>query len=592
MANPKFRYQHLKNSGNTTPSSSVLKDGEIAVGYLKGNEKLFIKNTQNEVVAFITSGAVSTMIENASTAITTDLSDLSGKVTTNTTNISTISGNVETISGNVTTNTTNISTISGNVTTISSTTIPAIENKITNLSGAVDSVSGVVDTKFGGVEYNSTAKTINFYKDSTKSGEPLGTIDATDFIKDGMVDNVEIKTITSGESQVTVLAVTFNSDSGKEEIDIPLTNIFDPSNYYTKSETSGATELSTAFNLKANQSDFESHSGDSNLHFSGVEKNNLDSLATNIATISGITSTDVANWNTFLSGVTINTTAATVANHVATITGIATSADLDAVSGVVNTHITNNDIHLTTNEKADVDAIHTNIATISSITASSAESWNNAAASAHSHANKTVLDGISAQDVTNWNTVSAKTDTSAFTAHTADTSIHVTTEDKTLWNGAVTSVTVNGTSVVNNHVATITDVASAQDLETLSGTVTAHTADTNIHLTATEKTNIDAISGNVSTLSAITASAAAINSLTGAVGTMAFQNASSYSSATEVNTALGGKQETLESGTNIRTITKNNYSLLGSGTQELNIVDLSDITVDANGNVVFDAGTY
>jgi hypothetical protein len=114
-----------------------------------------------------------------------------------------------------------------------------------------------------------------------------------------MVDNVVI----SGGS----LVITFNTDSGKEAISIPLTDIFDPSNYYnktaidnlvgsgftsssiteviieneeivsnaltdlderkldataytptdlsnyyTKSETSGATELTTAFSAKAN----------------------------------------------------------------------------------------------------------------------------------------------------------------------------------------------------------------------------------------------------------------------------------------------------------------------------------------------------
>ena len=50
--------------------------------------------------------------------------------------------------------------------------------------------------------------------------------------------------------------------------------------------------------------------------------------------------------------------------------------------------------------------------------------------------------------------------------------------------------------------------------------------------------------GNKATLDAITATSTAINSLTSPVGSMAFQNASSYSSATEVNTALSGKSNT------------------------------------------------
>lgn len=82
---------------------------------------------------------------------------------------------------------------------------------------------------FGAVNYDSNTKRINFYNENT-GGTVLAYVDATDFIKDGMVDNVEIKTV-SGE---TVLAITFNADAGKEEIDIPLTNIFNPNNYYDK----------------------------------------------------------------------------------------------------------------------------------------------------------------------------------------------------------------------------------------------------------------------------------------------------------------------------------------------------------------------
>lgn len=109
---------------------------------------------------------------------------------------------------------------------------------------------------------------------------------------------------------------------------------------------------------------------------------------------------------------------------------------------------------------------------------------------------------------------------------------------------------------------TINSKASQSDLNTLSGTVTAHTASTSIHLTTTEKTNIDSLATNIAAISGITstkvgnwdtsygkvsgvtASTEAINSLTGTVGTMAFKNANSYSSATEVNTALSGKSNT------------------------------------------------
>ena len=113
----------------------------------------------------------------------------------------------------------------------------------TAYSGSVDTALG---NKFGAVDYDSNSKRINFF--STSTGEtPLTYIDATDFIKDGMVNDVVVSGISSGGSTVECLVITFNTDAGKEDINIPLTDLFDPSLYYTKSETSGATELSTAF---------------------------------------------------------------------------------------------------------------------------------------------------------------------------------------------------------------------------------------------------------------------------------------------------------------------------------------------------------
>lgn len=90
-------------------------------------------------------------------------------------------------------------------------------------------------------DYDSNNKLITF---KNAAGTQVDSIDATDFIKDGMVDNAEI----SGSS----LVITFNTDAGKEPIAIPLTDIFNPNNYYQKSETSGKTEISTALAAKAN----------------------------------------------------------------------------------------------------------------------------------------------------------------------------------------------------------------------------------------------------------------------------------------------------------------------------------------------------
>ena len=93
-----------------------------------------------------------------------------------------------------------------------------------------------VEGFFGAVNYDKESKRINFYNTST-GGTVLGYVDATDFIKDGMVSNVEIKEVAE---KGACLVITFNSDSGKQAIEIPISQIFNADNYYTKSQTDSA----------------------------------------------------------------------------------------------------------------------------------------------------------------------------------------------------------------------------------------------------------------------------------------------------------------------------------------------------------------
>lgn len=81
-----------------------------------------------------------------------------------------------------------------------------------------------------GAEYDSASKRIYLKHGSDRLTGAY--VDATAFIKDGMVDNV---TISSG-----YLVITFNTDSGKEPISLALTDIFNASNYYTKEEIDNA----------------------------------------------------------------------------------------------------------------------------------------------------------------------------------------------------------------------------------------------------------------------------------------------------------------------------------------------------------------
>ena len=95
-----------------------------------------------------------------------------------------------------------------------------------------ESGGGDVSGLFADASYDSQTKRINFLDNG---GNIVSYIDATDFIKDGMVSNVAI---SEGN-----LVITFNTDAGQEPISIALTDIFNSENYYNKTEVDGKLAL-------------------------------------------------------------------------------------------------------------------------------------------------------------------------------------------------------------------------------------------------------------------------------------------------------------------------------------------------------------
>lgn len=79
---------------------------------------------------------------------------------------------------------------------------------------------------------NLTWSTTDGLKLIGKGGTEIATIAATDFIKDGMLQNVELKTASSdqpvGEAQSgTFLVFTFNTDAGDKVINLDVTSLID-----------------------------------------------------------------------------------------------------------------------------------------------------------------------------------------------------------------------------------------------------------------------------------------------------------------------------------------------------------------------------
>lgn len=112
---------------------------------------------------------------------------------------------------------------------------------------------GSVDTSKLGASlfYDSETKQIEL---KNTSDAVISSIDATAFIKDGMLDSV---TVSGGN-----LNFVFNTDAGKETISIPLTEFFDASAYYTKAQIDGTFLNAVTYNANTNSLDFASGNGE------------------------------------------------------------------------------------------------------------------------------------------------------------------------------------------------------------------------------------------------------------------------------------------------------------------------------------------
>lgn len=124
-----------------------------------------------------------------------------------------------------------VQTLSGKVDTNEEVTARAL-----NALDADKADLSAITNFFGAVDYDSNSKRINFYHEST-TGSVLAYIDATDFVKDGFLSSVTIDNRTISGESVPCLVFVWNTDSGVQETDIPLSGIFDPSNYYTTAQT-------------------------------------------------------------------------------------------------------------------------------------------------------------------------------------------------------------------------------------------------------------------------------------------------------------------------------------------------------------------
>ena len=357
-------------SANTTIDITAIQDVTGADVLLTGYE-LSSGRTQEELIVRATDtvneafGKIQKQNIDNEAVISGALNNLNDRISS----LETISGQTDELSGSVVTNKSNISTL-----------------------------SAASANFFNGAEYVSSAKTIIF----TNGGVVKDSIDATDFIKDGMVSSVTI----SGSDMV----ITFNTDAGHEDIVLALTDIFEPNNYYTKTDintgVSAVTELLSA--------ETTAHISDTTIHITAEERTRWQdgwmsgvSAYTKVEELSAAT-TALSETVTAISGSVDWLSAVVIDNEYIVAMSYndlndrinSANTDFASVSSTLNSHVSNNGIHVTSGEKA---------------------AWTNGA-------------NYGTSAYTSVTALSAAT-----MAHTADTTVHIANEERSKWDDAWTS---------------------------------------------------------------------------------------------------------------------------------------------------------
>lgn len=419
----------------------------------------------------------------------------------------------------------------GYITGVDLSNYATLDNVAEAVSGKAD-IGDVPDVSnyFDGAEYDSGTTRINFYHGNTVKV----SLDASQFVIDGMIDDVRIETI----SGVSYLVIDFNTASGKEDIQIPLTDIFDPSNYYDKDAIDGIVSGLNA-------------SIDTKLDASAYTPTDLSEYWTSAQTTSAIDAATSGKADT--TAVTEAISAAT--DDMATKTWVGEQGYLtehQSLSAYSTTEEVNSAITEATSGKV-------NTSTYNTYTANTATEIGNKLAVSDFNSYSGAVD-------TAINSKASESDLSALTdvvsAHTANTDIHVTTAQTAAWNAK------------SDFSGSYNDLT---DKPTIPTVPTSNTAFTNDAGYITE----DAISGKADS-SAVTEEISA--AVSGKVDTSTFET---YSGSVE--TALSGKQDTLSAGTGID-ITDNVISATGGGggmTEDDELLlstaltDLNDRKIDA-----------
>ena len=155
---------------------------------------------------------------------------------------------------------------------------------------------------FGKIAYDNSTHRVNFYgKDDTSMTTVLGYIDCSPFIVDGMLADVDVKNVSISGVSTLCMVFSFNTDAGQQDINIPVSAIFDASQYYNKSQADGVFQVKLVSGTNIKTVNNESILGEGNISIPKGEDGDDGKSAYEIAVDNGFEGTE-EEWLASLKG--------------------------------------------------------------------------------------------------------------------------------------------------------------------------------------------------------------------------------------------------------------------------------------------------
>ena len=382
MSDNRQKLVHLHSSSVKVPQATDLNYGEIAVQYAKESPILYIKNTNDEIVKFIDSGAIATIL---GSYVTNDT--LTGSYAT--------SANTHAAINAVAQKLVNVYTYKGSVATYEN--LPS-ENltagDVYNVEAAHGNIPPGTNYAWNGSAWDSLG----------------GSVDLSNYSTTGDVNTLSssVQTLESTVSDLQASAHTHSNKSVLDGIDATKVGNWD--------------EAAASAHTHSNKSLLDTYQQTESDLADAVEKKHSHS---NADVLDGISSEDVSAWNA-------------KQDEISDLTTIRNNASSGATAySTVTTHTADTTIHVTTAQTAAWDAKQNaldNADVLTGITSQQVTNWDNAATNSHTHDNMSVLTGITSQEVANWDEAAA----SAHTHANSDVLDGITSAKTEQWDSAYT----------------------------------------------------------------------------------------------------------------------------------------------------------